>query len=433
MKRFIIFILAVVVCLQVAAQDHNEAREHIKMLASPEFHGRGIAYNGETMAAEYLREQLQQYGVQPLFDEYFQPYEMPGFAMEGKVSLQIDGTELIAGTDYRILPFSQSLNGEYHIIQVKFSDLMDDNKTEKIKAKYADILGQSLLYFDVNLSKIKDEKVKKAYQSKLSQLQQKLPFNVAGILQGVDEMPAWGLNNTSKERGFAYLYILKSKVSSQANTAKVFFNNELRNFTHYNVGGIIPGKGNSEKYIVLGGHYDHLGTMGENVYFPGAHDNASGCAMVLSLAKHFSMNPCQESIVIAFFAGEESGLLGSKFFTEYSPIPLENIDYMINFDLAGGGDEGITLVNSTEGKGLEIYKVLKDFNDKEQLLSKVAQRANAANSDHYFFTQHKVPAIFVYAMGGKTGKYHDPSDTEENCSLSKFDAIQKLFVTFITQ
>ena len=130
-------------------------------------------------------------------------------------------------------------------------------------------------------------------------------------------------------------------------------------------------------------------------------------------------------------AGEESGLLGSEYFTENPLIPLENIKYVINFDLLGGGNDGIMLVNSTEGKGLELYKRLIEINEESQLLPKIAQRPNAANSDHYFFTKNKVPAIFMYTMGGKTGAYHDISDTNENCTLTMFDNIFKLFSTLI--
>lgn len=434
MRRTLFIIIACLLCLPLWAQDNKDAREHIKVLSSPEFHGRGIAYDGETLAAEYLREQLRYIGVEPLCNDYFQGYEMPGFAMEGKVTMQIDGRNLAAGKDFRVLPYSQSLNGEYNIIPVKLSDLMNNEKIEKINTKYAKTLSRSMIYFDGDLSKIKNKKVKNEYQMELLKLHFRgIPFKSAGIIQGVEEMPVWGLSNAISEHGYAYIYASKDKINGKAKKAEISFSNELRKFNHYNVCGIIHGYEKTENFIVIGAHYDHLGAMGDEVYFPGAHDNASGCAMLLSLAQYFTRNPCKHSIVFVFFAGEESGLLGSQFFTQNPPIPLENIDYMINFDLAGGGDDGITLVNSTEDKGLEIFNELSKINEKENLLPKIAQRANVGNSDHYFFTQNKVPAIFVYTMGGQTGKYHDISDTESNCSLTKFDAIKKLFINFIEQ
>jgi Zn-dependent M28 family amino/carboxypeptidase len=115
-------------------------------------------------------------------------------------------------------------------------------------------------------------------------------------------------------------------------------------------------KGEVDTFIVLTAHLDHLGTMGKNVFFPGAHDNASGCAMVLNLAKYYSMRKCKPhyGLVFMFFSGEELGLLGSRFYTEHPLFPLSKIKFLINLDLMGSGDEGVQIVNST------IYK--KQYN-----------------------------------------------------------------------
>ena len=430
-KLFLSIVCAGGLFFIVHAQDSTTARDHIKYLSSKELHGRGIAYDGEHLAAEYIRKNLEYFGVEPLGEEYIQKYEKPAFSMEGDVIGKIGGRPLVAGEDFRIMPFSQSLNDKYRLIRISPSDLISKKKIESINKKYADVMSHSLIYIDNTNIKFKNKKDEELYKAALASLKRLNPFNSAGIVEGVDKMPVWGLSGTDFKRNLAYIYMKADKITSKDKSVEFYYTNKLTEYTHFNVCGIIPGTEHPDQYIVLTCHYDHLGAMGEGVYFPGAHDNASGCAFVLNMAQYFHEYPCKYSVVVLFFAGEESGLLGSEYFTENPLIPLENIKYVINFDLLGGGTEGITLVNSTEGEGLEIYKRLLEINEGEKLLPKIAERKNAPNSDHYFFTQHKVTAIFMYTMGGKTGAYHDISDTNENCSLTMFDNIFKLFITLI--
>ena len=430
-KLFLSILCAGGLSLIVYAQDSTTAREHIKYLSSKELHGRGVAYDGEHLAAEYIRKNLENFGVEPLGEEYIQKYEKAAFSMEGDVIGKVGGRPLVAGEDFRIMPFSQPLNNKYRLIRIKPSDLINSKKINEINKKYADILPQSLIYIDNTNVKFNKKKDEEKYKEALARIKFFFPFKAAGIIEGVDKMPSWGLSETYYERKLAYIYMKADKIRDKDKSVELYYNNKLTEYTHYNVCGMIPGTEYHDQYIVLTCHYDHLGAMGEDVYFPGAHDNASGCAFVLNMAQYLREHPSRYSVVFLFFSGEESGLLGSKYFTEKPLIPLAKIKYLINFDLLGGGNDGIMLVNSTEGKGLELYKRLMVINNDLQLVPKIDQRSNAANSDHYFFTRHKVPAIFLYTMGGKVGGYHDISDTNDNCSLTMFDNIFKLFTTMI--
>lgn len=430
-KLFLSILCAGGLFLIVQAQDSTIARDYIKYLSSKELHGRGVAYDGEHLAADYIIMNLKNFEVEPLAEEYIQKYEQSGFSLEGAIKFCTPKQQLIPGEDFRILPFSQSLNDRYPLIHILPSDLINAKKIKDINKKYADKIEKSLIYFDGTKANFKKKKEQEQYKKACAMLQVSNPFHSKGIIQGVDKMPVWGLSNTNYERNNAYIYVNANKIGPKFKAVDIFYDNKLKDFTHFNVCGMIPGTEHPDQYIVLTCHYDHLGAMGEDVYFPGAHDNASGCAFVLNMAQYFQQHPQKYSIVFLFFSGEESGLLGSKYFTENPLIPLESIKYLINFDLLGGGDEGITIVNSTEGKGELIYKRLMDINEKYQLLPKIAERKNAPNSDHYFFTQKKVPAIFMYTMGGKVGDYHDISDTNENCSLTMFDNIFKLFTFLI--
>ena len=120
------------------------------------------------------------------------------------------------------------------------------------------------------------------------------------------------------------------------------------NYSSQNVVGYLPSKKWNAKTIVVTAHYDHLGRMGQDTYFPGANDNASGIAILLAIAEHFKQNKSDKNILFVAFGGEEAGLVGSHYFVNHPTYPIRKIDFVLNIDIMGSGDEGITVVNSIE-------------------------------------------------------------------------------------
>ena len=167
--------------------------------------------------------------------------------------------------------------------------------------------------------------------------------------------------------------------------------------------------------------------MGQDTYFPGANDNASGVSLLLNLAKHYSKNPQPYTIVFICFSGEEAGLIGSKFFSEHPLIPLEKIRFLINLDLAGTGDEGITVVNASVFT--KEFEWMKTINKEQNYFPQIKSRGKAANSDHYWFTEKGVPSFFIYALGGIKA-YHDVDDRSETLPLTEYDDLFQLIVRF---
>jgi hypothetical protein len=112
-----------------------------------------------------------------------------------------------------------------------------------------------------------------------------------------------------------------------------------------NVVALVPGRDPALRgeYVVIGAHFDHLGRSPANAMDPeardavrnGADDNASGTAAVLELARLFAARPARRSIVVAHFSGEELGLLGSQWFVDHPPVPLDSVTAMVNFDMVG--------------------------------------------------------------------------------------------------
>ena len=202
----------------------------------------------------------------------------------------------------------------------------------------------------------------------------------------------------------------------------------IRDYSSYNVIAKIPSKKKcTKKTIVFSAHYDHLGRMGLETYFPGANDNASGTAMLLSLAEHYVKNPSDYNIVFIAFAGEEAGLVGSKYYTENPLFPIKRIKFLVNLDIMGSGEEGITAVNATLFE--DQFETLQQVNSKKNYLSKIKSRGPAANSDHYWFTELGVPCFFIYTMGPNK-HYHDVFDTYEELSFAEYNDLFQLLIDF---
>lgn len=185
----------------------------------------------------------------------------------------------------------------------------------------------------------------------------------------------------------------------------------------------------TDTMIVFTAHYEHLGMHGDTI-FHGAHDNASGTAAVLDIARMMSKGDNWYTYVFLFFGGEESGLVGSHHFAEHPLIDLSKVKLLINLDLFCGGDEGLMVVNANAPETKTYVDLLDSLNNQHHFTAKIGRRDNASNSDHWFFSQH-CPAIFIYTLGGPFGGYHSPTDTCAGCGLGNYHRNMTLLRSFL--
>ena len=198
-----------------------------------------------------------------------------------------------------------------------------------------------------------------------------------------------------------------------------------------NVCGYIPGE--TDTMIVFTAHYEHLGMHGDTIFY-GAHDNASGTAAVLDLARMLStVNyplPTKYTYVFLFFSGEESGLVGSAYFADIPLIKMNKVKLLMNIDLFCGGDDGLMVVNANAPETKPYIDLLEQLNDSRHYAAKIGRRDNAPNSDHWYLSK-QCPAVFVYTLGGPFGGYHSPTDTCEGCGLGNYHNFMTLLKTFL--
>lgn len=378
MKHALIIFL-IILCNFSFSQDTLYARRVIKKLTSKELFGRGYVNNGVNKSASYLSKELKLIGLLKFGKSYFQNYSFSVNTFPNKISLILDGKVLKAGVHYLIYPSAKTIKSGFQLF-----------KTDSITYEASD--GRRIAPLKIKLKK-------------------KLTYTVATQVS----------DNTEIE-------LLKDSFPNDLKNIDVIFENKfIPNFHNKNIYGYIKGTQHPDSFIVFTAHYDHLGAMGKEAYFPGANDNASGVSMLLNLAKHYKTHPAKYSVAFIFFSGEEAGLLGSKYYTEHPAFPLSNIKFLTNLDLLGTGDDGIMVVNATVFK--EQFKKLESINNQKQYLKQIKQRGKAANSDHYWFSEKGVPSFFIYTMGGTTS-YHDIYDIEKTLPLTKYVEVCKLLIEF---
>lgn len=373
MKKSITIFLLFFVC-NCPAQDSVYVRKVINTLTSKAFWGRGYTKDGMTKAADFLSLEYKKLGLAPLSSNYKQEFSFPVNTFPGKMDVEINDKRLIPGKDFIVNNESPSINRKASL--------------EKIDS----LTFQSLPNVQVLL---KD----------------KLTWSVATQVSDITQIQINRKNFT--------------EIPKQINID--IENKFIEDFTASNVCGIIKGTKQPDSVLVITAHYDHLGGMGANTYFPGANDNAAGVATLLSLAKHYAANPQPYSIAFICFAAEEAGLLGSRYYTENPLFPLKQIKFLVNLDLVGTGETGMTVVNANVYP--KAFSLLNKINDGQKLIAKINPRGKAANSDHYFFTEKGVPAFFIYTQGGPPA-YHDVFDMAETLPLTEYNDLFKLIVDF---
>lgn len=374
--RNILTLILVLFSLSCFAQDISYTQKTLDKLTSKNFWGRGYTKNGMAKAAEFIQSEFKSFGLLPMDGENFkQQFTFPVNTFPGKMGLKINNKKLRPGKDFIVQQASKG-------IQAKTS------LTEKDSLNFVDTENKIILT-----------------------LQDKLTWSVA-----------------QKVNDYTQVFIKKTAVNTIPKSLNINIQNTfIPDFSAANICGIVKGTLKPDSVIVISAHYDHLGGMGKNTYFPGANDNASGVSFLLSLAKYYAENPQPYTIAFICFAGEEAGILGSKYFTENPLIPLKNIRFLFNVDMVGTGNDGATVVNATVYP--KEFAMLNRVNNEGKFLVKINPRGKAANSDHYFFTEKGVPAFFLYTQGGISA-YHDVDDKAETLPFTVYENIFKLFVGF---
>lgn len=405
------------------AQDISFARKIIDTLASPAFDGRGYVNNGDTRAAQFLSDNFRQLGLQKFGESFLQEYTFPMNSLNGKVEATANGIKLKAGKDFQVWAASPDFRGEYKVKNLSKEILLSPKKFKKFCSR-----NYSNYFILVDKKDIEDKKALAVIDS----LKYYNFLSAKGITSVNNSKLVWSVMAGARVRSYPLVDIFREAMPEKLNKFSLLVDSDFSpKHKAYNVIGYVKGVVEPDTFLIFTAHYDHLGRMGKDVYYPGANDNASGTAMVTDFARHYaqSENAPTYSMVFILLSGEEAGLHGAEYCAANPPVDLRKVKFLINLDMVGTGSEGITMVNGSILKN--FYEKMVKLNADNEYIMTVKARGESCNSDHCPFYKKGVPAVFIYSMGKEFGEYHNPDDISSHLPLSEYNDIFRLLRDFM--
>jgi len=396
----------------------------IKKLASKAYKGRGYGLGGDRKAAHLIADEFRKMGVQPLSGYgYFHEFTLDANIFPNKVSVKLNHQKLRPGIDYLVWAGSPTIKGTFHLVHASRMQLYNNKSIDSLVHLAAD----KFLFIDNRTVNPETAEQKALIKEALLRLRNDPTLAIKGVVIFSKDK----LTQTAQtEQGIRPVLLVNRADLAPAAMQEIEVNivsRFLKDYVTQNVAAMVKGTTQPDSMLFITAHYDHIGVMGKKAIFHGANDNASGTAFMLSLAKYYAANPPRYSMVFVGFSGEESGLLGSQAFVENPPIDLSKIKFLINFDMVGTGEDGITVVNAPLFP--RAFGILQQANETHHYLKQVKSRGESCNSDHCPFFQKGVPSFFIYTMGG-IAAYHDVFDRAETLPLTEFADLKRLVIDF---
>lgn len=414
-NTFILFSLGLLLFYSPAifAQDRDFVQQLVNKLAAPEMHGRGYVKQGDSIAAELLAGEMHKAGLHHFGHDYFQPFRVSINTFPGKMDVKVNGQALKPGIDFTVSPKAQTTKGVFELLR-----LPDTLRT----------VESTLGFIDTTAAKGKlvvlPDGMQRLYRSGIPGLD--------GMVIPVEDKPWWFGAGARNPDGRLNIMIKKDRLPPEAETLEIDIESKyIENYPTRNLIGYVPGQVAPDHYFVFIAHYDHLGQMGSETFFPGANDNASGTAAVLDLARHYANNPEEAYYTMVFIlvSAEEVGLVGSFYNAENPLFPLEDIKFLINFDMVGTGSEGLSVVN---GKVLpDAFARLDSLNRAHDYFPDLRAGGESCNSDHCAYYRKGVPAFFLFTRGSEHREYHNVYDIPETLPFTRYEALFHIVTDFV--
>jgi hypothetical protein len=438
----------------------TDLKGHLSIIAGPEMEGRETATEGQKKAATYIENHFKSLGLQPgngnSFQQYYPVYQDSIIS----ASLEINGKPLTLLTDFSVSSTNHSANmGFSEVVFINLEDSVWKNDKMPVSGKLVMIA----------FSGLQQSGARPAFgRSVLNQLSQIMRRGAAAALVVQDIFPQTNLeplgNMTIDKYGptqYLNYFNISPKVAAEllGETEDRIMGNNLNTKVYKadigmayhestierqssNVLGLLEGTDKKDEYLVITGHYDHLGKRGD-VFYPGADDDGSGTVGVLEIAEAFVKAKAagkgpRRSILFMTVSGEEKGLWGSRFYSDNPVYPLDKTTANLNIDMIGRLDS-IHIKNDTTQY---IYLVgddklstdLRPITDMANKFTKISLDGKYNDpkdpqriyfrSDHYNFARKGVPILFYFS--GLHPDYHRPTDTVDRINFPEMEQRARL-------
>ena len=206
---------------------------------------------------------------------------------------------------------------------------------------------------------------------------------------------------------------------------------------------MIKGSEKPDEYIIISAHLDHVGVNAKGEIFNGADDDGSGTVSLLEVAEAFKTaadkgHGPKRSVIFLHVTGEEKGLLGSRYYTDYEPlVPLANTVANLNIDMVGRidpkreGDRNYIYLIGSDKLSTDLHNISEQVNKTftNITLDYTYNDENDPNrfyyrSDHYNFAKNNIPIIFYF--NGTHADYHRHTDTPDKINYDLLENRSRL-------
>ena len=444
----------------------KDLKQKLTIYSSDEFQGRGTPSKGQDLALEFLSNQYKLNNIEPVLNgTYFQNVPLQ-INKKPDIELLLNDSILTYYKDYISYnngPSSKIETNElvfvnYGIDTKSYSDYKDLNLKNKIAVAIAGEPTDNDNNYIISKSEKKSkwsngreeiaskkDAAQKNGAKSLILINENLFSRFSNehrIQDNSDYEQRLDLGNLEAQDK-THVFIFNTKIGNELlkniskTNLKLSYKKNIDKIESSNVAAIIKGSEYPNEHIIITAHLDHVGTNDGEIY-NGADDDGSGTVAILEIAEAFKKavndgNTPKRSIVFLHVTAEEKGLLGSQYYTDYSPlIPLKNTMTNLNIDMIGRTDPNrkeknlnyIYLIGSdilsddlhnvSERVAKNYSNLVLDYryNDPTAIVfesGRYIENQYYYRSDHYNFAKNNIPIIFYFA--GTHVDYHMPTDT----------------------
>ncbi|MFN7544072.1 MAG: M28 family peptidase [Acidobacteriota bacterium] len=469
--------------------DPARLRAHIRFLSSDLLEGRAVGTRGGQLTAEYLASAFAAAGARPAAPDgsYFQTVPLTGVTTLPATTLSLNNQPLSLGRDFVLSSFTQeasfSLSAPLVFVghgirapEFQWDDYAGLDARGKIVVLFtgeppstdpAFFAGPALTYYGRWTYKFEQAARQGALGALIVHTDATATYPFTTVLNSFGResiqltrtpstpalrLAGWISAPAASAAGLD-LPALLARADARGFTPQplslpvsVQFSAQVRSLVSQNVAALIPGSDSTlaQQHVLYSAHWDHLGLApsGPDRIYNGAVDNASGCAILIELARAFAQvqpRP-RRSILLLAVTAEESGLLGSLYYSRNPLLPLSALELNINVDgIPPGGKPGGILALGEDKKN--VTPLIAEAARRHSLALKPDPRPEAGlmfRSDHfsflragasaYSFNPVDVPGSFATEYNAK--HYHQPSDEySPNWDMTSLEIYSRFVLT----
>lgn len=414
MKRFILSIFVALAALSGGAQSLDHYKKIIKELSSTKYQGRGYALNGVRKAGKYIAREFRRAGVDEVT---LQPFCIDVNCYPGRMEMSVDGKKLAPGTEFTVREYCPGVDcsGKLYFI--------DEERYDSAK-----VLSDLAKPENEGCFVVCDYFFSTRHREDFSRMQSRGEcLNAGVILTWTTPLKFYrAYSNLLIDKPVAW--VMRDLIEGASEVRLSFENKYLKDYESDNVIAKVEGRRHDGCYVFTA-HYDHLGNLGRKTCFPGANDNASGTAGIITLAEYYAQNTPEYDMYFIAFSGEDTNLNGSGYYVEHPVVPLSEIRYLFNLDMIG--DDNPVIYCEVSDAGMDGYDELVRINSEKKCFAGLNRGELAGNSDHWPFAQKGVPCIFFENKEGSAFQYyHTVKDDFSTVRFESFEPLMTLIRTY---